>query len=361
MKKHTNLISRNWRNFGSIDKPKEDNITINAPIVDDAENTTVEPGKLTSKDAQQYNIDKFVKPSMDNITANNLGGVKPLGLGKLRDQVNKLNKKFDKNIRNSKIKQNPLYSTSDYSANEEYKVMKKVMTEKQQERLEDFELNLDYSRINKNPATSGNLTLNEVKNRRLAVELSRVISKLAEDHVGATTDGDDFWDCDRLVMRQFNKESIYSCRNSREKQNIVIMLDSSPSCEKQAKFYSDIASQVCQFGDVELYDAPNARLVHKYSPRDKRFVDFLTMDDVANNIHRLSAFKNRVIIFFGDMDGFHVMANASFDNKIYYFHTDGEGYIQDCLDSYQHKSRNFKIMPKVTNVKKFMEACKKLK
>ena len=360
MKKHTDLINRNWRNFGSIDKPKEDNITINAPIVDDAENTTVEPGKLTSKDAQQYNIDKFVKPSMDNITASNSGGPKPLGLGKLRDQVNKLTEKFDKSISNNKIKKNPLYTTKGYSSNE-YNDMKKVMTDKQKERLEDFESSLDYSRINKNPAASGKLTLNGVKNRRLAVELSRVISKLAEDHVGATTDGDDFWDCDRLVMRQFNKESIYSCRNSREKQNIVIMLDSSPSCEKQAKFYSDIASQVCQFGDVELYDAPNARLVHKYSPRDKRFVDFLTMDDVANNIHRLSAFKNRVIIFFGDMDGFHVMANASFDNTIYYFHSDNEGYIKDCLRGQPHKSRNFRIMPRVTNVKKFMEACKKLK
>ena len=357
MKKHIDRLHRDWRKFDTVDKPKEDNIKVDAPIVNDVKPTD------TAINAQQLNKGRFINPELSVNKANNLGGVKPLGLGKLKGNPNALSERFNNNIKaNSKS----LKTVNNMHDNEEeYEKMMDVLTRAQKRRVEDFQDAIHYDEMSEYPAPASSLTRDGVKNRRLAVELSRVISKLAEDHVGATTEGDDFWDCDRLVRRQFNKESIYNCRNSREKQNIVIMLDSSPSCKEESQFYSDIATQICRFGDVELYNAPNGRLVKIYSNKEKRFVPFLTMEDVIKDMHKLSAFKNRVIIFFGDCDGFRIMAEASVNNIVYYFNSshidDIDYYISQYGDRFNGKRNNFNVMPDIINIKSFMEACKKLK
>ena len=115
---------------------------------------------------------------------------------------------------------------------------------------------------------------------------------------------------------------------SREKHNIIIILDSSPSCSRYANFYGKIASQCVQYGDVELYDGPNARLVHIYKPREKSFVTFLTAEDIFNNVHEWSLFKNRTIIFFGDSDGLYTVLKNTVHNKVYYFYTHDEDSFQ---------------------------------
>jgi len=288
---------------------------------------------------------------------NNSGG-KPLpGLGNLRNNPAKINRKFNSNTnafdpRNSKLLQNGKARSK--------------LTEPQKNKLEDFKQDHEMSRINKNPAPAGKLSLKDVRDRRLGVELSRTISKLAEDNIGAYTEGDDYWDCDRLAMRQITKESIFNCKMSREKHNIIIILDSSPSCSRYANFYGKIASQCVQYGDVELYDGPNARLVHIYKPREKSFVKFLTAEDVFNNVHEWSLFKNRTIIFFGDSDGFHIALRNTVHNKVYYFYTSDENDFQYALQDHTDyggdcNTKNLKPIYNIKDVDSFMKACKKLK
>ena len=341
MKKHTNLIKADWRNYPSGLKSElrtETEVKITAP-----------PNSSTIS----ANTSKSSVPHVKN----NSGGQPLPGLGKLRNNPANINRKFNSNT-NAFDPHNSKYIQNGKERAE--------LTNAQKDKLDDFRQDCDYSRINKNPAPAGKLSLNGVRDRRLGVELARTISKLAEDNIGAYTEGDDYWDCDRLAMRQITKESIFNCKMSREKHNIIIILDSSPSCSRYANFYSKIASQCVQYGDVELYDGPNARLVHIYKPREKSFVTFLTAEDIFNNVHEWSLFKNRTIIFFGDSDGFYTVLKNTVHNKVYYFYTHDEEYFHANLEDYKEDGRdcntkNLKPIYNIKDVDSFMKACKKLK
>ena len=341
MKKHTNLIKTDWRNYTS---------GLESELRTETE---VKTTTLPNSPPISANTSKSSMPHVKN----NSGGQPLPGLGKLRNNPANINRKFNSNTNafdpyNSKLLQNGKDRAN--------------LTNPQKNKLESFTQDCDYSRINKNPAPAGKLSLKGVRDRRLGVELARTISKLAEDNIGAYTEGDDYWDCDRLAMRQITKESIFNCKMSREKHNIIIILDSSPSCSKYANFYSKIASQCVQYGDVELYDGPNARLVHIYKPREKSFVKFLTAEDIYNNIHKWSLFKNRTIIFFGDSDGLSIAVKNTVHNKVYYFYTSDENDFQYALQDHTDyggdcNTKNLKPIYNIKDVDSFMKACKKLK
>ena len=341
MKKHTNLIKTDWRNYTS---GLETELLCK---------TEVKTTTLPNSPPISANTNKSSVPHVKN----NSGGQPLPGLGNLRNNPANINRKFNNNTKNN----NALDPYGDIN-----KLLRNgKLSGSQENKLENFQSDHDMSRINKNPAPAGKLSLKDVRDRRLGVELSRIISKLAEDNIGANTEGEDFWDCDRLAMRQITRESIFNCRMSREKHNIIIILDSSPSCSDYANFYSSIASQCVKYGDIELYDAPNARLVHYYKSREKAFVKFLTEDDIINSVHKWSMFKNRTIIFFGDLDGFEIAINGTANNKVYYFSTgkkdDFESEMMYCYDGNSYNTRNLKVFYNITNIKSFMAACKKLK
>ena len=339
MKKHTNLIKADWRNY-------------TLGLETELRTTEVKSNTPPNSPTISANTNKSSVPHVKN----NSGGQPLPGLGNLRNNPANINRKFNSNTKNN-------------NAFDPYnnKLLKNGNLNRSQEnKLENFQQDHDMSRINKNPAPAGKLSLKDVRDRRLGVELSRTISKLAEDNIGAYTEGDDFWDCDRLAMRQITKESIFNCKMSREKHNIIIILDSSPSCSRYANFYGKIASQCVQYGDVELYDGPNARLVHIYKPREKSFVTFLTAEDIFNNVHEWSLFKNRTIIFFGDSDGLYTVLKNTVHNKVYYFYTSNEDDFRYGLEDYVEEGRdcntkNLKPIYNIKDVDSFMKACKKLK
>ena len=344
MKKHTNLIKTDWRNYTSGLESELRTPEVNAYTA------------YTPPNSQSIseNPNKSSVPHVKN----NPGGKSLPGLGNLRNNPANINRKFNNNTKNN-------------NAFDPYGDINKLLrngklNRSQENKLENFQSDHDMSRINKNPAPAGKLSLKDVRDRRLGIELARTISKLAEDNIGAYTEGDDFWDCDRLAMRQITKESIFNCKMSREKHNIIIILDSSPSCSRYANFYGKIASQCVQYGDVELYDGPNARLVHIYKPREKTFVTFLTAEDIFNNVHEWSLFKNRTIIFFGDSDGFELVLKSTLHNKIYYFYTGCQDDFEYFLKDYAYggiacNTKNLKPIFNIDNVDSFMKACKKLK
>ena len=345
MKKHTNPLQTKWRNFTTPGYPWE-TTKVDAP----------QP-KVKSRNKPYALSESPVKINVP-YKANNSGGLKLPGLSKFHNNSKNITKRFNSNTKINKDGVNLLYNQ-----NNERDMMIDVMKHSQRRKIERFDEDVEMSRINMYPALPGKYTLEGARNRRLSVELSRVISKLAEDHVGAAVEGDEFWDCDRLSMRKLNRESIYKCRMTREKHNIIIMLDSSPSCSEYSNFYSDIASQCVQFGDIELYDAPNARIVHMYNSRKKAFVEFLTMEDIFRDVHMWSLFKNRTIVFFGDFDGLHIVLGGTINNKVYYYCTQGTDDIQWYLkDNTQPCNyRNLEVIPNITSVESFMKACKKLK
>ncbi len=167
----------------------------------------------------------------------------------------------------------------------------------------------------------------ESKDKRLANTLAIMVSKLAEERSGDVIIGEDEWDLQELMMRSITKRNIYSCMQSRERENIVLVLDSSPSCQSTSELYAKIALLSVKIGCLDIYLAPNAYVTHKmnsksyeYEPifdlsKDSSFI-ICGMDELHN------FFKNRVILYFGDWDGEDIISKASQTNEIHWFNKD---------------------------------------
>jgi hypothetical protein len=158
-------------------------------------------------------------------------------------------------------------------------------------------------------------SLEQLRQRRLSTEFARVMAKIAEDLAGWPVEGDDEWSVPALMKRRLTCENIVECRQSREKDSIVVILDTSGSCLPQAKFYALIASAAVQAGDVDLYTAPNAGL-----NAEKTRLGWRKLEDGTWSFYR------RTIIFFGDYDGGDTVIESSWDNKIYWFSSEGHRY-----------------------------------
>ena len=202
--------------------------------------------------------------------------------------------------------------------------------------LEEYNQNIDWSdhfnsdiKWERSERRARNVftVANESKDKRLANTLSIMVSKLAEDRVGEPIIGEDEWDIEQLMMRSITKRNIYSCMQSRERENIALVLDSSPSCQRMAKLYSKMAFLSAKLGCLDIYLAPNAFVTHKYNIRTGEYDVIFDKDDDKNSIvlgldklHNF--FKNRVVLFFGDWDGERYILPASNHNEIHWFHSE---------------------------------------
>jgi hypothetical protein len=157
--------------------------------------------------------------------------------------------------------------------------------------------------------------LEQLRQKRLSTVFARVLAKIAEDLAGWPVEGDDEWSVPALMKRRLTRENIAQCRQSREKESIVVILDTSGSCLPQAKFYAQIASAAVQAGDVELYTAPNAGL-----NAEKTRLGWRELENSSWTFYR------RTIIFFGDYDGGDTVVESSWHNKIYWFSSEGHRY-----------------------------------
>ena len=162
-----------------------------------------------------------------------------------------------------------------------------------------------------------NLTMKNLKKRRLSNMLATMVSKIAEDRAGEPIVGDDEWSVPEILNRVMTRVNINSCKQTRERERIIIILDTSPSCANQANFFIDIAKASANLNDLEMYDAPNAFIVKRYSKSAKEFVNIGV--EYASVLMEWSAFKNRTIIFFGDYDGRRILKKAAKHNTIYWF------------------------------------------
>ncbi len=210
------------------------------------------------------------------------------------------------------------------------------------------------NKVNLWEAESMGLAASYSKLNRMSSAFARMIYKFGEDNFGKDTEGDDFW-CERMIAeRVVSRKNINHCKKSLEKDRIIIMLDSSPSCENQASFYSQIASIAARFGDIELYDAPNGRIIKAYSPRDKDFYYIYNKDDVLNNAHRWSYLENRNIIIFTDGDSTEVVEENQKRNNIILLTTSN-------TSNYMYKNMRVNWFKNIDEPEDLIKVAKKLK
>ena len=180
------------------------------------------------------------------------------------------------------------------------------------------------------------LDMNILQKRRLANSLAIVVAKIAEDRAGEPVVGNDYWSVPELLNRVVSKQQLSSCKETREKEKIIIILDTSPSCSEQSAFFMDVAKSSCDLNDLEMYDAPNGFIVKEYSSKLKEFVPIDR--DVSNVFSEWQMFNGRTIIFFGDFDGHRIINKVAGDNNIYWFNP---VYRDNMADHNQLYSKRF--------------------
>ena len=186
----------------------------------------------------------------------------------------------------------------------------------------------EYAINNEQAPKQFDLTMKILKKRRLSNMLATMVGKIAEDRAGEPIIGNDEWSVPEILNRVMTRVNINTCKQTRERERIVIILDTSPSCARYAKFFIDIARASANLNDLEMYDAPNAYIVKQYSKASKEFVDIGI--DCASILMEWEALKGRTIIFFGDWDGERILCKASKDNTIYWFNPEYyEGSTRD--------------------------------
>jgi|TARA_R100000501_G_C2630896_1_gene126609 hypothetical protein len=190
----------------------------------------------------------------------------------------------------------------------------------------------------------------KTKNRRLASNLATIISKIAEDRIGEPVIGEDEWDMSELMMRSVTKRNIYRCKHSRDRERIVLILDASPSCSDLSSFYGEIGFLSSKLGCLEIFVAPNAVLTHKLDVKTGEYFtlfknngsyDIEAIECGAAYMHNY--FSNRVILYFGDLDGVDLIMKASMNNELHYFN---KSYFDAQDDFYAeriliHSSRHY--------------------
>ena len=91
-------------------------------------------------------------------------------------------------------------------------------------------------KLNPNPVSS-EFTLRGLRNRKLASNLALLFSKVAEERIGDKIAGRHKWDVEKIMFRRISKKLITHCKYSRDKEKIIIILDSSPSCSRMANLF----------------------------------------------------------------------------------------------------------------------------
>ena len=148
--------------------------------------------------------------------------------------------------------------------------------------------------------------------RGLAARFARMVSKVAEDSADLPIQGDEEWDLVELRQRRFTGRLISQCRMTREKRKVAVVLDTSPSCEHQARLFGAIARVAEDLGDCELYDAPN------FAIHARRLGEAW---ETLPEAEREWQFQRPAVLAFGDFDGIERICEASAirGNRIYWF------------------------------------------
>ena len=369
-------INRNWRRWKNDDARSRRAVVgseggpvkITAPrSTDDISSgkrvkRNLAPAKINATSDKIYDAGKELYNNNEIVDAKNLRSKqKPTYARRVVDNyLDGLNKKADK-----------LYDDGEFDKSE--------VLDKESQKVGDFLASLDYSshtnafqvskpsgktkfQRNERAARSLGVQYFKSRNKRYGTAFANLIAKLAEDNSGGDIDGDEFWDEQLLTERTITRHSINKCKKDKTKERIVLMLDTSPSCRRVADFYGLMANIAEGYDDIEVYDVPNGRIVHKYSRRYKRFVPAWNLEDIINGAHEWKYMKNRTVLIFSDSDCTDtVEKNIGINNAIILCHCDeNEAYsLRDIKTKLENKGG--KIFYGVNSPDKLMEVVRKLK
>jgi hypothetical protein len=189
--------------------------------------------------------------------------------------------------------------------------------------------------------------------RGLAARFARMVSKVAEDSADMPTLGDEEWDLEELRMRRFTGRQVSQCRMTREKRKVAVVLDTSPSCEHQARLFGAVAQVAEALGDCELYDAPNFAIgAHRLED------EWETLPEAE----REWSFRKRVVLAFGDFDGIDRISAASKlrGNKIYWFCCEERPSVLESSRDYFLKNYKGFYFP-ATNLNRLLHAMRRVR
>ena len=174
--------------------------------------------------------------------------------------------------------------------------------------------------------------------RALAARFARMVSKVAEDSADMPAPGDDEWDLEELRTRRFTGRLVSQCRMTRDKRKVAVVLDTSPSCEHQARLFGSVAQVAEALGDCELFDAPNFAIAAR-----KGAGAWESLPDMQREWH----FERRVVLAFGDFDGIERICKASQvrGNKIYWFSCEERPGVMDSQRNYFVKQYKGHYLP----------------
>ena len=189
--------------------------------------------------------------------------------------------------------------------------------------------------------------------RGLSAQFARMVSKVAEDSADLPSEGDEEWDLVALQQRRFTGRLISQCRMTREKRKVAVVLDTSPSCEHQARLFGTIAHVAEALGDCELYDAPNFAI---YARKIEEIWEQLPEPEREWN------FQGRVVLAFGDFDGIDRISRASAirGNRIYWFCCEERPTVLEQGRDYFVKNYKGKYFP-ATELDGLMKAMRKVR
>lgn len=207
-------------------------------------------------------------------------------------------------------------------------------------------------------------SFNSLNNRKLSSNLALLFSKIAEERTGDKIAGRKKWDVNKVMFRRISKKLITQCKYSRDKEKIIILLDSSPSCSKMASLYSEISTEACRYEHVELYDAPNGHIHSVYSTSERKYVPLT--DEELDNVYHWLGFEGRTIIYFGDEDGTSSLESSYGQNEIHWFFQGNRSYYTrretEATMKRLHKQWDGKVkLYKCNTVNEIIKAVKEIK
>lgn len=188
-------------------------------------------------------------------------------------------------------------------------------------------------------------------NKNLKRELAVIISKIADDIIPVKADGDDYWDIEELMLRRVTKRNINNCKTNYVRNNLIIGLDFSGSCDDYSRFFSTVLRDAVVLGACKIYDASNGFYNGMFE---------FESDEIVKDY--LKEFAGKTVIFFGDFDGGDSIVKLSKVAKVYWF---------SCEDRYddmdEHSWCNFRLSDfrgkyyKCFNEQDFVKLCKKIR
>ena len=295
-----------WNTLGRRKKIKK-NVKTDAPPV---ETKTEERADFTS--ALDSTVTSHRKVRMEKLTAKPMDANKKLDMSTdiFKNGLFAINGEVENVDFGSKMKSVAIVRTKRMKDADEGELEDNRYNSKRHFRSNNWKLNPERER--------SAFSYETLRNRKLSSTLSLLFSKIAEERMGDKVIGEDKWDIEDIMFRRISKKLVTNCKYSREKQRLVLMLDSSPSCIDMANTYSEIATEAAMFDDLEIYDAPNGYAHSIYNASRKEFR--ILTDEELDATYHWNCFEDRTIIYFGDQDAHDSIKRAYKYNEIHWFY-----------------------------------------